>query len=79
MNGLKRTVLISLVALTLGACAGRQVRQPRMHHAIELLEGALDSLQNATSDKGGHRVKAMEEIRAALVEVRAGIEFDEKH
>lgn len=76
---MKRTLLISLVALTLGACAGRQVRQPRMQHAINLLEGALDSLQSATADQGGHRVKAMEEIRAALVEVRAGIEFDETH
>lgn len=76
---MKRTMLITLVALALGACAGRQVRQPRMHRAIELLEGALDSLEHATADKGGHRVRAMEEIRAALVEVRAGIAFDETH
>ncbi|MFO0596410.1 MAG: hypothetical protein U0228_13925 [Myxococcaceae bacterium] len=74
-----RTVTLVLAAAALGACASHHVRQPRMQHARELLEGALGSLENATADKGGHRVRAIEEIRAALVEVDEGMRFDDTH
>ncbi|MFT3713444.1 MAG: hypothetical protein QM817_37790 [Archangium sp.] len=76
---MKRSLLIICVAISLGACAGRQVRQPRMERAKDLLEGAMSSLREATSDKGGHRARAIEEIQAAIVEVNAGIQFDDTH
>ena len=33
----------------------------------------------AEADKGGHRVKALELVNQALAEVKAGVEFDNKH
>ena len=53
--------------------------QPQMRKAMEKLESALKHLKDGTADKGGHRVKAIELVEAAMVEVRAGMEFDNKH
>ena len=36
------------------------------------------SLERATADKGGHRVKAIQHVDAAIAEVRAGMRFDRK-
>jgi hypothetical protein len=74
-----RIVFISVAAFVVGACAARQLRKPHMHQAIELLRDARQSLDRATSDKGGHRVTAMQLIDQAIAEVRAGIEFDDSH
>ena len=54
-------------------------RQPAMALALEALKKAEASLELASADKGGHRVKAIEHINAAIAEVKAGIEFDNKH
>lgn len=53
--------------------------QPRMQTALAQLKAARESLQNATADKGGHRVKAIAATNDAIEEVKKGIEFDEKH
>lgn len=74
-----RAVLVSAAAFLLGACAARHVRQPHMHQAIELLRGARLELENATADKGGHRVAALQLVQQAIDEVRAGIQFDDTH
>ncbi len=74
-----RAILISATAFILGACAARHVRQPHMHHALELLRAAHGELETATADKGGHRVAAMQLITQAIDEVRAGIDFDNTH
>jgi hypothetical protein len=49
--------------------------QPRMQEALNHLQRALDSLQRASADKGGHRVEAIRLVRAAIVQVERGIEF----
>jgi hypothetical protein len=54
-------------------------RQPRMHDALKLLNKARTTLKNADNDKGGHRVKAIELVDAAIAEVDAGIKFDNRH
>ncbi|HEU4408407.1 MAG TPA: hypothetical protein VFS43_24295 [Polyangiaceae bacterium] len=52
--------------------------QPRMHSAVNHLQDALNDLQNAADDKGGHRVKAIAATREALEQTRKGIAFDNK-
>jgi hypothetical protein len=52
--------------------------QPQMQMARRNLLEARQSLQRATSDKGGHRVRAMRLIDQALAEVEAGIRFDNR-
>ena len=53
--------------------------QPNMEAAMINLQQAKDSLQRATIDKGGHRVKAIKAIDIAIAEVKAGIEYDRTH
>jgi len=63
-------------AVTTSAMADRQ---PKMHDALKLLNKARTTLKNADNDKGGHRVKAIELVDAAIAEVDAGIKFDNHH
>ena len=74
---------ISIVAalFSAGVLTGTAVakRQPLMHDALRDLQVARGTLDAATPDKGGHRVKAIELTDAAIAEVKAGIEFDNHH
>ena len=54
-------------------------RQPRMRDALAHLESALAALRAATSDKGGHRVKAISLTEQAIASVKEGIQFDNRH
>lgn len=47
--------------------------QPHMQNALTALENAKDSLEKATTDKGGHRVKALGYVKDAIDEVKKGI------
>jgi hypothetical protein len=78
---MRRTILVSLLTLGLGALAGQAYaeRQPHMKNALEHLEASLGALEKATADKGGHRVKAIALVKSAIEEVNKGIKFDEKH
>ncbi|MEO8699786.1 MAG: hypothetical protein ABI867_07070 [Kofleriaceae bacterium] len=53
--------------------------QPKMQSALESLRAAKSSLQDATTDKGGHRAKALALTNQAIDQVQAGIKFDNKH
>ena len=65
--------------LTGGFLAGRaSADQPRMQAALEHLERAENNLEDASNDKGGHRVKALRLVREAMDEVRDGIRFDRR-
>jgi len=48
--------------------------QPHMTAALTALESAQNNLEHATSDKGGHRARAMDIIKDAMNEVKKGIE-----
>jgi hypothetical protein len=48
--------------------------QPHMQNALSALENAKDNLNRATSDKGGHRVKAIDYVKDAISEVKKGID-----
>lgn len=49
--------------------------QGNMEHSLDLLSEAIDSLRQATPNKGGHRERAIQLIQQALAEVQAGIDF----
>lgn len=48
--------------------------QPHMQNALDSLERAKDDLNRATADKGGHRAKAIDYVKAAISEVKKGID-----
>jgi hypothetical protein len=45
-----------------------------MQTALLALESAKNNLERATSDKGGHRAKAIDFVKDAISEVKKGIE-----
>lgn len=53
--------------------------QPHMRSALALLQTARNQLEKATSDKGGHRAKAIRAVDVAIAETRQGIHFDNQH
>lgn len=72
-------VALAAVVSSSGVKSAQAENQPHMQAAMTALKAAKEQLQKATADKGGHRVKAIELVEAALAEVKAGIEFDDKH
>lgn len=72
---------IGLVGLALPGvvgCGSSQTptpQQPHMQAALDALRTAKRHLEMAEADKGGHRVKAMEHVDAAITETEAGIAF----
>ena len=62
-----------------GYQGGRDEFQPNMEAAMQNLREAEQALSRATSDKGGHRVRALNLVRQAEQEVNAGVHFDDNH
>jgi hypothetical protein len=58
---------------------GAEAYQGNMERALSSLYDALASLREASSNKGGHRVTAMNLIQQAISEVNSGIEFADDH
>jgi len=48
--------------------------QPHMQAALDYLRQAKSNLENASSDKGGYRRKAIDEVNNAIDETKKGIE-----
>jgi hypothetical protein len=79
-------VLVLGVLLGLAASAGSAQRrrahpeqQPHMRLALDALRSAEHHLGEATGDKGGHRVRAIQLVHQAEAEVQRGIEWDNTH
>ena len=53
-------------------------QHPEIRHAIQHLEQAKHSLENAAHDFGGHRAKALEHVNQALEECQQALSFDKK-
>jgi multidrug resistance efflux pump len=53
---------------------GTSPDQPHMEKALDHLKQAKSNLERATSDKGGHRVKAIGYVNQAIDEVKKGID-----
>ena len=50
-----------------------EAAQPHMNHALSDLQAALNQLNVAIPDKGGHRVKAIALVKQAIDETTAGM------
>ncbi len=75
-NGRRRLIFVAGAAILLGVgfSAGCVIAaQPHMTNALHALENAQAQLQQASSDKAGHRVNALQLINQAIGEVQAGI------
>jgi uncharacterized membrane-anchored protein YhcB (DUF1043 family) len=77
----KYAIRISLLALIVGVALGAGVamtaeRHPEIHAAQRDLREAKAHLERAAHDFGGHRVKAIEHINAALEELEAALQAD---
>lgn len=79
---LSTVIFASLFTVTLATQAIPSAdadRQPHMRSALSSLQTAKNQLEKATSDKGGHRVKAIALTKQAIAEVEKGIAFDNRH
>ncbi len=71
-------MLIAAVAAlpALGFVAGQATAYPpHMQNALERLRAARAELSAAASDKGGHRVRAIDFVDRAIEETRAGMAY----
>lgn len=59
--------------------AASWAEQVHMEAALASLQQAKDSLNKASADKGGHRVRALQLVENAIKQVNAGIEYDKTH
>ena len=50
-----------------------------MTAAVQNLREAQRNLQTAATDKGGHRLKALQLVNQAIAEVEAGIRYANTH
>lgn len=64
--------VVSCVSVYSAASAAQD--QPHMQYALSALEDAKSELASAKANKGGHRVKALEQVNQAIAEVKLGIE-----
>jgi hypothetical protein len=73
---------VFLVVVFVGAVvapATSAADQPRMQAARADLNQARAQLQQALSNKDGHRVKAIGYVNSAIAEINAGIAYDRRH
>lgn len=79
---MRRSILRSLLLVTLllvAFIAGQlSAAQPQMQSALSNLRAAKRNLDKATSDKGGHRARAMSHVEQAIDEVEKGIAYDRR-
>jgi hypothetical protein len=73
--------LLFILLLLIGYVAGCATAsgQPHMQSALTHLQAARDELNRATTDKGGHRERAVTIIDEAIDQVQRGIEFARAH
>lgn len=69
------------MAVTSGSAQRRRhvEQQPHMRLSLDALRSAEHHLGEATGDKGGHRVRAIQLVNQAEAEVQRGIEWDNTH
>jgi hypothetical protein len=69
-------VFLIMVISVLFFVTGRvSADQPHMRAALNALRTARNELQIASSNKGGHRARAIELVNQAITEVKKGIEY----
>ena len=64
-----------LIAGTLIGASSAYAAQPHMVSALEMLRSARAELEHASTNKGGHRERAIGAVDRAIQETRQGIAF----
>lgn len=78
--GFAAAMTLSLASgIFMGCSTPVRAGQPHMQAALDALLTAESELNAAESDKGGHRVNALQATRSAIGETRAGISFARNH
>ena len=74
-------VLAGALAFTLATSSTPRAEadQPKMESALTHLKSAVNDLNAAQADKGGHRAKALQFAKDALAETERGIEYARTH
>lgn len=72
-------VCVAALMAVLASPAALAEPQPHMRAALDALQVAEKQLAIAAPDHGGHRVKALAQVRSAIGEVRKGIAFDNRN
>ena len=67
--------LACLIAGTLIGASIASAAQPHMVNALDMLRSARAQLERATTNKGGHRERAIGAVDRAIQETRQGIAF----
>lgn len=67
--------LACLIAGTLIGASIAYAAQPHMVNALDMLRSARAQLERATTNKGGHRERAIGAVDRAIEETRQGIAF----
>jgi hypothetical protein len=75
MKTIKSTILVLLSFSTMNLSSAF-ADQPHMRRALEHLRAARAELQSAEHDKGGWRVRAIENTDRAIHETERGMAFD---
>ena len=70
---LAAAALLGAAAATLAVSVASASKQPHMDDALTALRSAKAALAEAKANKGGHRVKAIQLVNDAIVEVEKGI------
>jgi hypothetical protein len=69
------TTIVSLLAISAFSLTTARAEQPHMRRALEHLRAARAQLQAAEHNKGGWRLRAIENTDRAIVETERGIGF----
>lgn len=75
------TRILQALALTaaLSVSSLAAAAQPHMEAALAKLKEAKAELNQASDDKGGHRVNAIKAVDHAIEQIQKGMAFDDKH
>lgn len=66
-------------AALVGSAGSATADHGNMEHAIDLCNKAIDALQAAPDNKGGHKHRAIQMLRTTIDEIQAGIDYAASH
>lgn len=73
-------LLFVFLAATIGSTTVTAAPEahPRLQHAITAIQSAVEYMQNAPTDFGGHKVAAIAACNEAVNQLKIAIQYDKK-
>jgi hypothetical protein len=72
------STMMAAQALSQETMGTEKGHHPRIAHAIQALEGAIQYMQAAPHDFGGHKAAAIQESEQALAQLRLALQYRAK-